>query len=161
MCTRFELDERADFELMRTRCGLNSRRKRIMEKYPVKFYGTAANYDAAASRDDEAQGSSRMQSSDAAGRQLPLRFPPTRAARASRSRGVFLKEAGQIVQGERAHWTEVVMTLGALVVAALALAVCVKTSSVVGSPAIGANPGPAIVAAASVAPPFVAPTKSR
>jgi hypothetical protein len=91
-----------------------------------------------------------------------FRFPPTRAARASRSRGVFLKDSDRIASPRRSRWLEPLAVVGTLVVAVLALAVCVNTSSTVASAAFGAaNPGPAIVAAASVAPPFVLPVQGR
>ena len=90
-----------------------------------------------------------------------LRLPPTRAAQASRSRGVFLEEPAEAASDERAHWIEVPVAVVALAVAAFALAVCFKASSLVGGPVVGINPGPAIVAAASVAPPFVVPLTLR
>jgi hypothetical protein len=93
------------------------------------------------------------------GERSGLRFPPTRAARASRSRGLFLEESDK--GSGRSRWVEVLGALAALVVTALALAVCVNTTSVVAGVAFGANPGPAIVAAASVAPPFVLPVRLR
>jgi len=49
----------------------------------------------------------------------------------------------------------------ALAVAAFALTVCFNAPSIVSSGAFGPNPGPAMVAAASVAPPFVLPAKLR
>jgi hypothetical protein len=93
------------------------------------------------------------------GKHSGLRFPPTRAARASRSRGLFLEEPDMGLG--RSRWVEVLGALAALVVTALALAVCVNTTSVVAGAAFGANPGPAIIAAASVAPPFVLPMRLR
>ena len=62
----------------------------------------------------------------------------------------------------RLRWLEPVAMLGTMAVAILTLAICVNTTSTVASAAFGAaNPGPAIVAAASVAPPFVLPTRAR
>jgi hypothetical protein len=91
-----------------------------------------------------------------------LRFPPTRAARASRSRGVFLKGSEGLVKPRRSRWLEPLAVLGTMVAAVLALAVCMNGTSTVASTAFGAvNPGPAIVAAASVAPPFVLPLQAR
>ena len=89
----------------------------------------------------------------------PLRFPPTRAARASRGRGVFLEKADQGTG--RSRWIEAPLAILALAIAAFALAVCVNAPSIVAGATFGTNPGPAIVAAASVAPPFVLPANSR
>jgi hypothetical protein len=73
------------------------------------------------------------------------RLPPTRAARLSRSRGVFL------APGKR--------TLSAVVLAAalVALAVALCTAKLVDSTAFSVNPGPRLVASASVAPAIFAP----
>jgi hypothetical protein len=90
-----------------------------------------------------------------------LRLPPTRAARASRGRGVFLEEHDEVMSAGWARWVEVLVAFVALAVAAVALAVCVNAPSVVAGAAFGTNPGPAIVAAASVAPPFILPAKLR
>jgi hypothetical protein len=90
-----------------------------------------------------------------------LRFPPTRAARASRGRGVFLEEADEVKGTGRARWIEVPVAIVALAVAAFALAVCFNAPSIVTGATLGTNPGPAIIAAASVAPPFVLPANSR
>jgi hypothetical protein len=90
-----------------------------------------------------------------------LRFPPTRAARASRGRGVFLEEADEVMGAGRARWIEAPLAIVALAIAAFALAVCVNAPSIVTGAIFGTNPGPAIVAAASVAPPFVLPANSR
>jgi hypothetical protein len=90
-----------------------------------------------------------------------LRFPPTRAARASRGRGVFLKEADEVKGRGRARWIEVPVAIVALAVAAFAVAVCFNAPSIVAGATLGTNPGPAIVAAASVAPSFVIPAHSR
>jgi hypothetical protein len=95
------------------------------------------------------------------GKHFGLRFPPTRAARAPRSRGVFLEKPDEILGAGWPRWIEVLGTLAALAVAALALTVSVNTASVFAGPAFGTNPGPAIVAAASVAPPFVQPAQPR
>jgi hypothetical protein len=90
-----------------------------------------------------------------------LRFPPTRAARASRGRGVFLEEADEVMGTGRSRWIEAPLAIVALAIAAFALAVCVNAPSIVAGATFGTNPGPAIVAAASVAPPFVLPANSR
>lgn len=89
------------------------------------------------------------------------RFPPTRAARASRSRGVFLVGPDEIPSAARSRWIDALGVLGALAVAALALLVCMNTTSMLASAAFGANSGPTIAAAASVVPPFVLPVQSR
>jgi len=93
--------------------------------------------------------------------QSGLRFPPTRAARASRGRGVFLEKADQGRGAGRSRWIEAPLAILALAIAAFALAVCVNAPSIVAGATFGTNPGPAIVAAASVAPPFVLPANSR
>ena len=90
-----------------------------------------------------------------------LRFPPTRAARPSRGRGVFLEEADEVVSAGRERWVEVPVAIVALAVAAFAVTVCINAPSAVAGGAFGTNPGPALVAAASVAPPFVLPAKLR
>jgi len=90
-----------------------------------------------------------------------LRFPPTRAARASRGRGVFLEKAGRGMGAGRSRWIEAPLAILALAIAAFALAVCVNAPSIVAGATFGTNPGPAIVAAASVAPPFILPANSR
>ena len=84
-----------------------------------------------------------------------LRLPPTRAARASRGRGVFLEDSDKGKGRGRPRWIEVPVAIVALAIAAFALLVCINAPSVVASGAFGPNQGPAIVAAASVAPPFV------
>ena len=89
-----------------------------------------------------------------------FRFPPTRAARSSRGRGIFLKEGEKASGKGRPRWIEVPVAIVALAVAAFALTVCFNAPSIVAG-AFGPNPGPAIVAAASVAPPFVLPAKLR
>ena len=90
-----------------------------------------------------------------------LRFPPTRAARASRGRGVFLEKADEGMGTARSRWIEAPLAILALAIAAFALAVCVNAPSIVAGASSGTNPGPAIVAAASVAPAFVLPANSR
>jgi hypothetical protein len=59
------------------------------------------------------------------------------------------------------RWVEVLVAFVALAVAAVALAVCVNAPSIVAGAALGTNPGPAIVAATSVAPPFFLPANLR
>lgn len=94
-------------------------------------------------------------------KQSELRFPPTRAARASRSRGLFLDDRDEIGNAGHSRWIEVPVALVALAVAAFALVVCLNATWLVERPSVGANPGPGIVAAASVAPAFVEPLKLR
>ena len=89
-----------------------------------------------------------------------LRFPPTRAARASRGRGVFLED-GDKVRGGGRRWIEVPVAIVALAIAAFAVTVYFNAPSIVAGGAFGPNQGPAMVAAASVAPSFVLPAKSR
>jgi len=90
-----------------------------------------------------------------------VRFPPTRAARSPRGRGVFLKDADNTAGKGRPRWIEIPVAIVAVAVAAFALTVCFNAPSIVASGAFGPNPGPGMVAAASVAPPFVLPTKLR
>src|ERR1700674_1771379 len=90
-----------------------------------------------------------------------LRFPPTRAARASRGRGVFSEEADKGLGAGRSRWIEAPLAILALAIAAFALAVCVNAAAIVAGATFGTNPGPAVAAAASVAPPFVLPANSR
>ena len=94
--------------------------------------------------------------------ELPgLRFPPTRAARASRGRGVFLEDGDKVRGGGRPRWIEVPVAIVALAIAAFAVTVYINAPSMVAGGTFGPNPGPAIVAAASVAPSFVLPAQSR
>ena len=75
--------------------------------------------------------------------------------------GSFWKKADQGRGAGRSRWIEAPVAILALAIAAFALAVCVNAPSIVAGATFGTNPGPAIVAAASVAPPFVLPAKSR
>ena len=82
-------------------------------------------------------------------------LPPTRAARSPRSRGRFFDPAE-----DRSHLrkTPVVRAwVTALAVAACGITMTLLASapSLVSGTAFGANPGPGIVASASVAPSFV------
>ena len=88
-----------------------------------------------------------------------LRLPPTRAARQPRSRGAFLGGANQ--GPERRRWRRADISIAALAVAivAIASAVIVGGPSVVTGAASSANPGPAMVGAASVPPAFIEPAK--
>ena len=70
-------------------------------------------------------------------------------------------ESDEIGGSERSRWIEVPVAMLALAATAFALVVCVNATSLVGGPLVGANPGPAIVAAASVTPAFVEPVKLR
>ncbi len=90
---------------------------------------------------------------------LPL--PPTRAARPSRSRGIFLPAADSAPKKRALRKADLSIVALAVVVVAVASALILG-----GPPAIlGAsgvyNPGPAIVGAASVPPAFVEPSASR
>jgi hypothetical protein len=95
------------------------------------------------------------------GERPSFRFPPTRAAQDLRSRGVFLEDPCYAGKIEPSRWMEAVGAVGAVIVAALALAVCINSSSMAGRTTFNANPGPGIVASASVAPTFVVPVQSR
>ena len=90
-----------------------------------------------------------------------LHLPPTRAARASRGRGVFLEDGDKVRGGGRPRWIEVPVAIVALAIAAFAVTVYINAPSIVAGGSFGPNPGPAMVAAASVAPSFVLPAKSR
>jgi hypothetical protein len=119
---------------------------------------------APASLPDRAQAVSIIAGSSMAdcalGRAAPdLRFPPTRAARSPRSRGVFLETCEENPSAKSTRWVEVPVAIVALAVAAFALAVCFSAPTIVAGTTVGANPGPGIVAAASVAPPFILPLR--
>ena len=98
--------------------------------------------------------------SDFASRFAPP-LPPTRAARPSRSRGVFLPAADSAPR--KNTWRKTDLSIAALAVMVVAMA----SALILGGPpailgASGAyNPGPAIVGAASVPPAFVEPPSSR
>jgi hypothetical protein len=68
------------------------------------------------------------------------RLPPTRAARSSRSRGVFL------APGKR------MLSVAVAAAALFALAAMLGTTRVIDSPTFNANAGPRLVASASLAP---------
>ena len=72
-----------------------------------------------------------------------------------------MEEADEVKGTGRARWIEVPVAMVALAVAAFALAVCFNAPSIVAGATLGTNPGPAIVAAASVAPPFVLPANAH
>ncbi|MDQ6916434.1 MAG: hypothetical protein M3023_01270 [Pseudomonadota bacterium] len=72
-----------------------------------------------------------------------------------------MDDRDEIGNAGHSRWIEVPVALVALAVAAFALVVCLNATWLVGSPAVGANPGPGIVAAASVAPTFVEAAKLR
>ena len=89
------------------------------------------------------------------------RLPPTRAARMSRSRGVFLAPVEPSRGGRARRWAD-------LSIAALAAAVvAVSSALIMGAPAtmmgvaLNFNPGPAIIGAASVPPSFMEPSKGH
>ena len=107
-----------------------------------------------------AQGVLNLAGSPPASERPGLRFPPTRAARASRGRGVFLEDGDKVKGGGR-RWIEVPVAIVALAIAAFAVTVYINAPSIVAGGAFGPNQGPAMVAAASVAPSFVLPAKSR
>ena len=108
-----------------------------------------------------AQGVLNVAGSPPASERAGLRFPPTRAARASRGRGVFLEDGDKLRGGGRPRWIEVPVAIVALAIAAFAVTVYINAPSMVAGGAFGPNPGPGMVAAASVAPSFVLPAKSR
>ena len=70
-----------------------------------------------------------------------------------------MEEPDEVMGQRRPRWVERLVAFVA--VAAAALLVCISAPSVVAGAVNGTNPGPAIVAAASVAPPFVLPAKLR
>lgn len=72
------------------------------------------------------------------------RLPPTRAARSSRSRGVFFAPGKRVLSG-------VVVAAALLVVAAM-----LGTTKIVDSASFTANAGPSLVASASLAPARIA-----
>ena len=116
---------------------------------------------APASLPNLAQGVSDVPGSPPASERPGLRFPPTRAARASRGRGVFLEDGDKLRGGGRPRWIEVPVAIVALAIAAFAVTVYINAPLIVAGGAFGPNQGPAMVAAASVAPSFVLPAKSR
>ena len=116
---------------------------------------------APASLPKPAQGVLNVAGSPPASERPGLRFPPTRAARASRGRGVFLEDGDKVRGGGRPRWIEVPVAIVALAIAAFAVTVYINAPSMVAGGTFGPNPGPAIVAAASVAPSFVLPAQSR
>ena len=73
------------------------------------------------------------------------RLPPTRAARSSRSRGVFLAP-GNLAPGKR------MLSVAVAAAALFALAAMLGTARVIDSPTFNANTGPRLVASASLAP---------
>ena len=86
-------------------------------------------------------------------------FPPTRAARAPRSRGIFLDREGGVAPRKnrfvRASVTALVLGIGGILLAVFA------SSTSISAVTLNANPGPGIVASASVAPAFMVPAKRR
>jgi hypothetical protein len=68
------------------------------------------------------------------------RLPPTRAARSSRSRGVFLAPSKRM------------LSVAVAAAALFALAAMLGTARVIDSPTFNANAGPPLVASASLAP---------
>jgi hypothetical protein len=72
-----------------------------------------------------------------------------------------LEEGDKRRGGGRPRWIEVPVAIVALAIAAFAVTVYINAPSMVAGGAFGPNPGPGMVAAASVAPSFVLPAKSR
>jgi hypothetical protein len=88
-----------------------------------------------------------------------LRLPPTRAARQPRSRGVFSADAGRRPERRKLRRAGISIAALAVAIVAIASAVIVGAPAVVMGTAASANPGPAIVGAASVPPAFIEPAK--
>ena len=87
-----------------------------------------------------------------------LRLPPTRAARPTRKRGVFLGTQSALDKTRHGRFSRVTL---ALAVAAITSALVVSAPSVVTDTAVAANHGLALIGAASVPPSFIAPAKRR
>ena len=91
---------------------------------------------------------------------LTPRLPPTRAARVPRSRGTFLDG----VRSAHPKWRHLVgasLKPVPLAIACILLALLAYSPSIVTGVALSHNPGPGIVASASVPPAFVIPAKRR
>jgi hypothetical protein len=88
-----------------------------------------------------------------------LRLPPTRAARQPRSRGVFSAGAGQRPERRKLRKAGVSIAAVAVAIVAIASALIVAAPAMVMGTGVSANPGPAIVGAASVPPAFIEPAK--
>lgn len=86
------------------------------------------------------------------------RLPPTRAARAPRSRGTFFGHGGSI--GPKAH-NVIKASLTALMLGVCGILLALFASRSISGVTLTANPGPGIVASASVAPAFMTPLKRR
>jgi hypothetical protein len=86
------------------------------------------------------------------------RLPPTRAARAPRSRGIFFGRGGST--GPKKHHV-VRASLTALMLGVCGILLAVFASRSISGVTLNANPGPGIVASASVAPAFMTPLKRR
>jgi len=87
-----------------------------------------------------------------------LRLPPTRAARPTRKRGVFLGAQSAL---DKPRYVRVSRVTLALAVAAITSALVVSAPSVVTDTAVAANHGLALIGAASVPPSFIATAKKR
>ena len=72
-----------------------------------------------------------------------------------------MEDGDKVRGGGRPRWIEVPVAIVALAIAAFAVTVYINAPSIVAGGAFGPNQGPAMVAAASVAPSFVLPAKSR
>ena len=72
-----------------------------------------------------------------------------------------MEDGDKVRGGGRPRWIEVPVAIVALAIAAFAVTVYINAPSIVAGGAFGPNPGPAMVAAASVAPSFVLPAQSR
>jgi hypothetical protein len=86
-------------------------------------------------------------------------LPPTRAVRAPRSRGIFLDRRDGVGPRTnrflRASLTVLLVGIGGILLAVFA------SSTSISAVTLNANPGPGIVASASVAPAFMVPAKRR
>jgi len=87
-----------------------------------------------------------------------LRLPPTRAARPTRKRGVFLGAQSALDKPRHVRVSKVTL---ALAVAAITSVLVVSAPSVVTDTAVAANHGLALIGAASVPPSFIEPSKRR
>jgi len=88
------------------------------------------------------------------------RLPPTRAARVPRSRGTFLDGMRNAIP----KWNQLVgvsLKPIPLAIACILLALLAYSPSIVTGVALSHNPGPGIVASASVPPAFVIPARRR
>jgi hypothetical protein len=89
-------------------------------------------------------------------------LPPPRAARTPRSRGFFLAAKVPAHKRERmpGKARASIVALAVAVVAIASALIVTAPAAILGS-AVNINPGPAMVGAASVAPAFLAPARTR